>query len=36
MASLTIRHVTTYRYRQPVAFGEHRLMFRPRDTHGQR
>jgi len=36
MASLTIRHVTTYRYRQPVAFGEHRLMFRPRDTDGQK
>jgi hypothetical protein len=25
MPSLTIRHVTTYRYRQPVAFGEHRI-----------
>ena len=36
MASLTIRHVTTYRYRKPVAFGEHRLMFRPRDTDGQK
>jgi transglutaminase-like putative cysteine protease len=36
MASLTIRHVTTYRYRKPVAFGEHRLMFRPRDTGGQK
>jgi transglutaminase-like putative cysteine protease len=36
MASLTIRHVTTYRYRKPVAFGEHRLMFRPRDTEGQK
>jgi hypothetical protein len=23
MPSLTIRHVTTYRYRQPGAFGEH-------------
>jgi Bacterial transglutaminase-like N-terminal region len=30
MPSLTIRHVTTYRYRQPVAFGEHRMMLRPR------
>jgi len=30
---LTVRHVTLYRYRQPVAFGEHRLMFRPRDSH---
>ena len=36
MASLTIRHVTTYRYRQPVAFGEHRMMLRPRDLHDQR
>ena len=32
MPSLTIRHVTTYRYRQPVAFGEHRMMLRPRDA----
>lgn len=36
MPSLTIRHVTTYRYRQPVTFGEHRLMLRPRDSHDQR
>ena len=36
MLSLTIRHVTTYRYRQPVAFGEHRMMLRPRDSHDQR
>jgi hypothetical protein len=36
MPSLTVRHVTTYRYRQPVAFGEHRMMLRPRDSHGQR
>lgn len=36
MASMTIRHVTTYRYRKPVAFGEHRVMFRPRDTDGQK
>jgi hypothetical protein len=35
MPSLTIRHVTTYRYRQPVAFGEHRMMLRPRDSHDQ-
>src|SRR5262249_5879809 len=34
--SLTIRHLTTYRYRQPVGFGEHRLMLRPRDSHDQR
>ena len=36
MPFLTIRHVTTYRYRQPVAFGEHRLMVRPREGHDQR
>ncbi len=36
MRSLTIRHVTTYRYRHPVAFGEHRMMLRPRDSHDQR
>jgi hypothetical protein len=26
MPFLTIRHVTTDRYRRPVAFGEHRMM----------
>ncbi len=31
MPTLTIRHVTTYRYRRPVAFGEHRMMLRPRE-----
>jgi hypothetical protein len=36
MSSLIIRHVTTYRYRQPVTFGEHRIMLRPRDSHDQR
>ena len=36
MPLLTIRHLTTYRYRRPVAFGEHRMMLRPRDSHGQR
>lgn len=36
MSTLTIRHVTTYRYRQPVAFGEHRMMLRPRDSLDQR
>jgi transglutaminase-like putative cysteine protease len=28
--------VTTYRYRQLVAFGEHRMMLRPREGHDQR
>ena len=31
-----IQHTTIYRYRQPVRFGEHRVMFRPRDSHDQR
>lgn len=33
MARLKIRHITEYRYPRPVTFGEHRLMFRPRDSH---
>lgn len=36
MPLLTVRHVTTYTYKHPVAFGEHRMMFRPRDTPDQR
>src|SRR5271165_4588317 len=36
MPTLTIRHITTYRYRQPVVLGEHRMMLRPRDTSDQR
>ncbi|WP_084697857.1 transglutaminase family protein [Muricoccus aerilatus] len=36
MPILTVRHVTTYRYRQPVSFGEHRMMLRPRAGHDQR
>jgi transglutaminase-like putative cysteine protease len=36
MPVLSVRHVTTYRYKQPVAFGEHRLMLRPREGHDQR
>ncbi len=36
MPILSVRHVTTYRYRQPVSFGEHRLMLRPREGHDQR
>jgi transglutaminase-like putative cysteine protease len=34
--TLKVRHVTTYRYAQPVSFGEHRMMLRPRDRHDQR
>lgn len=36
MQRLTVEHVTSYRYRTPVSFGEHRLMFRPRDSHDLR
>jgi transglutaminase-like putative cysteine protease len=36
MPILTVRHVTTYHYKQPVAFGEHRMMLRPRDSHDQK
>lgn len=36
MPILTIRHVTTYRYRRPVGFGEHRMMLLPRDDEDQR
>lgn len=32
---LTIRHVTTYRYKQPVSLGEHRIMMRPREAFDQ-
>lgn len=37
---MTIRydivHTTVYRYNEPVTFGEHRVMFRPRDSHDLR
>ena len=36
MPILNVRHTTTYRYKQPVELGEHRLMFRPRDSWDQR
>ncbi len=36
MGLLTVRHVTTYRYAEPVRFGEHRMMFRPRESHDLR
>jgi transglutaminase-like putative cysteine protease len=36
MSLLTVRHVTTYRYAQPVGLGEHRMMFRPRESHDLR
>jgi transglutaminase-like putative cysteine protease len=36
MPVISIRHLTTYRYRKPVAFGEHRMMLRPQESHDQR
>src|SRR5512133_1087542 len=36
MPLLTIHHKTEYRYNRPVAFGEHRIMLRPRDGHDLR
>lgn len=36
MQRLTVEHVTTYRYAEPVSFGEHKFMLRPRDSHDLR
>ena len=36
MTIFSVRHITAYRYRKPVSFGQHRLMFRPRDSFDQR
>jgi transglutaminase-like putative cysteine protease len=36
MPIVSIRHLTTYRYRNPVAFGEHRMMLRPLESYDQR
>jgi transglutaminase-like putative cysteine protease len=36
MQLITVRHATIYRYKQPVSFGEHRMMFRPRDSYDQK
>jgi transglutaminase-like putative cysteine protease len=33
---LTIHHRTIYRYQQPTAFGPHRLVLRPRESHALR
>jgi len=35
MPFLTLSHITIYTYRQPVAFGEHRIMVRPRESYDQ-
>jgi transglutaminase-like putative cysteine protease len=36
MRIFSVRHITTYRYKQPVGFGEHRMMLCPREDHEQR
>ena len=36
MTIFSVRHLTVYRYARPVGFGEHRMMFRPRDSYDQR
>lgn len=36
MAILRVNHTTTYTYKHPIGFGEHRILFRPRDSHDQR
>ena len=36
MTILKVHHVTSYAYRRPVGFGEHRVLFRPRDSQEQR
>lgn len=36
MALLTVHHLTVYRYLEPVELGEHRMMFRPRESHDLR
>lgn len=33
---LKVRHVSEYHYAEPVRFGRHRMMFRPRDSHSLR
>ncbi len=36
MTILRVHHLTHYSYRRPVGFGQHRLLFRPRDSYDQR
>jgi transglutaminase-like putative cysteine protease len=36
LIALRIHHTTTYRYRQPVSLGPHRLMLRPRESRDLR
>jgi transglutaminase-like putative cysteine protease len=36
MPTVSIHHSTRYRYRRDVAFGEHRILVRPRESYDQR
>ena len=36
MTILKLLHRTRYRYANPVTFGDHRMMMRPRDSHDLR
>lgn len=36
MTIFSVQHATTYRYKNPIKPGVHRLMFRPRDSFDQR
>jgi len=36
MSLLKVSHSTVYRYNEPVGLGEHRMMFRPRESHDLR
>jgi hypothetical protein len=36
MPTFSITHLTDYRYQRIVAFGEHRMMLRPRDDEDQK
>lgn len=35
MTTVKLEHITRYRYRREVAFGEHRLLMRPRESYDQ-
>lgn len=36
MTVFSVRHKTVFYYARPVSFGEHRMLFRPRDSYDQR
>jgi transglutaminase-like putative cysteine protease len=36
MTVYSVKHITQYSYKRPVAFGQHRVLFRPRDSFDQR